>query len=135
MTRRWEAPRALAEQWGREKRGPRSQAQTRKTRPAIGSTFRGSSNGRTPRLTPEEMSVRIRRPEPANHWTDVVGATPVRTTTPGLDPEAMIEFLNIVASGRSLNMTDWTRHEGNVLIPTEVSKFVVLGVLIASSKN
>jgi hypothetical protein len=37
-------------------------------------------------------------------------ATPVRTTTPGLDPEVMIANLNIAISGQFLNMSDWTRH-------------------------
>jgi hypothetical protein len=38
-------------------------------------------------------------------------ASPVRTTTPGLDPEAMIAERNIAIPGQFLNVTDWTRHE------------------------
>ena len=68
MTKRVGVPGALAEQRGRGKRRGRfpaaKQGEKRPRNRLLSS--RGSSNGRTPALTSEEMSVRIRRPEPSN---------------------------------------------------------------------
>jgi hypothetical protein len=119
MTRRVGAPGALAEQRGRGKRKGRCATPSKERNgPQSALVSRGSSNGRTPRLTPEEMSVRIRRPEPENQ----VGPAPLERrrspiTNPGLDPRKMTVLANIkqlellFQRSGSVHSTDWTRHE------------------------
>ena len=117
MTRRVEAPARLPSNGARKGRGrfPRRLTDKGKRPRNRLLSSRGSSNGRTPALTSEEMSVRIRRPEPVfpNQWGRAVEAARPRIKTPGSSPEAMTTQTNIAdsalffqspASGRSTDM-------------------------------
>lgn len=97
MTRRVRAPGALAEQRGRGK-GEAAFHPAREGKRGLRNRLlssRGSSNGRTPAPTSEEMSVRIRRPEQPNQWGRAVEAARPRIKTPGLGPEAVTTLANI----------------------------------------
>ncbi len=81
MTRRVGAPGALAEQRGQRSRRAAFPAPPRTTRPAIGSTSRGSFNGRTPRLTPRKS-----RSEPEAPNQRISGPTLLEQRRSALQP-------------------------------------------------
>lgn len=78
-------------------------------------TVQGSSKGRTPAVTSEEISVRIRDPEPSNQWTDAVGSNAGPDRNPGIEPRSSDHFSKYStskavflgpASGHSRHLTD-----------------------------
>lgn len=122
MNRRVRAPGALAEQRGpgiRRGRLPQGSKQG-KSGLAIGLLVsRRSSNGRTPAHTSQEMSVRIRRAEPANSGAVLLKQPGPGSQTPGFGPEAndhsdlysgFRSIFPVSRFGPSL-LTDLARHE------------------------